>query len=201
MKSRSLPAALFVVAGLLAAAPAFAQAGQPNLPHHTLLLELNGGPAYTSYDATSNANYAQAVALGYQRVRIGIGAFLGIAAGPYAYLTGGVEAYGDRFFDPSSTYYVQYNTYLWSLGVRVYPFGTGLVLGVQGGSATTSIASDVAIYGWSPPPPGYTWGGLIAYDFGGYTGFGSEIGVRVDYARINGSPFTGATLFFALLWK
>ncbi len=182
---------------LLVSAPVFAD-NQSGSQHRGFFFEVQIGPALTSYDAATDAAFASAEAMGLSRLRLGLGATLGFAVSPTIYLTGGVEGYGDRFYD--STGYIQLNTYLWVVGLRFYPFSNGLVLGARGGFATTSVVSDIGVSGYSSTP-GSGFGVLVAYDFGGFTGMGFEIGARVDYCTINGSPFTGECAYVALDWK
>jgi len=157
------------------------------------------GPAYTSYDAASDAAFAQAEALGASRIRVMVGLSLGYAVSPNLYVIGGVVGYGDRFYDAYN--YVQLNTYFWNLGIRYYPFTTGLVLGIDAGLASMGVTSDIGISGTSAEV-GFGSGILVAYDFGGRpTGFSFELGLRGDYANVGGSPMSGAALVLALLFK
>jgi len=162
------------------------------------LFEAQFGLANISYDAATDAAFAQSQALGLSRVQVALGATLGYAVSSNLYLTVGVEGYGDRFYE--SSYYVQLNSYLWEAGIRYYPFTTGLVLGLHAGAATNSVASNLGVSG-SSTSPGYGMGVILAYDFGGFTGFGLELGAEADYCTVSGSPITGESLFVAVSWK
>lgn len=177
----------------------FAQEQSAQARQRGFFFEGEIGPAYTSYDPAMDALFSQAQALGASRVRVMLSLALGYSVSKNLYVVGGVVGYGDRFYD--SYNFVQLNTYFWNLGVRYYPFTTGLVLGFDAGLANMAVTSDVGLSG-SSASPGFGLGILIAYDFArNPTGFSFEAEIRADYANIAGSPMSGVALVLALLWK
>jgi hypothetical protein len=186
-----------LVIALLSAGTGFAQS-QGDAGKRGFMFQIGAGPAEISYGNELDAGLAAVESLGLQRVTVYVDLSLGYAVGKDLYLVAGVDGGGDRLF--SGDEYVQINSYLYSVGLRYYPFHTGLVLGVDGGGSAAVIQSNIGVsavsdFGWGG-------GGTIAYDFDRKaTGFGLEPGLKVDYLEIEGSPVTVAGLYLNLLWK
>lgn len=133
------------------------------------------------------------------RVKVHLNLGLGAAVGENLYLLGSLQGYGDRLEDSYGDY-VQINAYLFGLGLRWYPFVTGLVLGgdigaarlVAMGSGVESAASE-----W-----GNGLGFTAGYDFGGRpTGVSLILGLRVDGMSVEGESVGTAALFLNLAFK
>lgn len=183
---------------IIAAASATAACAQSSGRQRGFMFEVGAGPAYISYGSSVDAALAAAEASGFNRAMVYVNIDLGYAFSDNLYLVAGFDGVGDRFYQGS--YYMQFNSYLYHLGLRLYPFETGLVLGIDGGASALLIQSNVG-YGGSTP---YGWGAAatVAYDFARRpTGFGIEIGAKLDYLSIESSPFTAASLYLDLLWK
>jgi hypothetical protein len=162
------------------------------------MFEVGGGPALISYGSLADAYFSAAQSYGADRSQLFIDLDAGYALGKKLYLTGGIDGGGDRFSQGSS--YIQINSYLYRIGLRYYPFETGLLLGLDGGAARLVISSNVGI--GSTSDWGYGAGGTIAYDFTRkQTGFGLVLGVRTEYLTVGGSPISDVALYLNLLWK
>lgn len=186
---------------LVSAAASLAQSsGEGGASAHKrgFMFEVGGGTTTISYGSTVDSYFQAAQALGADRIQLFLNLDVGWAAGEKLYLVAGVDGVGDRFYDPST--YVQVNSYLYHGGVRYYPFGTGLVLGIDGGASVLVAQSNVGVGGSSPG--GWGGGATVAYDFNRKpTGFGLELGARVDYLAVPTSTVTFAALYLDLVWK
>lgn len=197
--SRLKIAVLAVLLVLVASVASFAQTSSAsNARKRGFMFEIGAGPTTISYGAVADSYFSAAQSAGLSRIQLYLNIDLGYAITQKLYLVAGIDGVGDRFYD--SYNYIQINSYLYHAGVRYYPFETGLVLGIDGGATAQVVQSDLGVSGSSPW--GWGTGATFAYDFARKpTGFGLELGVRVDYLTIQGSPITGAALFLDLLWK
>ena len=186
------------VAGMLVAATAFAQSTGAE-PNRGFMFQIGAGPSSISYGTLIDASFAAAQASGADRVQVYLNIDAGYALTQRLYLVAGVDGAGDRFYDATGAY-VQLNSYLYHAGLRYYPFGTGLLFGIDGGASALLVQSNVGLA--AGPTWGWGTGATIAYDFSKRaTGFGLEVGLRVNYLSINASPITVAALYLDLLWK
>ncbi len=88
---------------------------------------IGGGIASVVYPEPFNSVVEAIEASGVDRITIEIDLSIGGAISDKNYLLGSISGYGDRLDDGIS--YFQLNTYLYAIGIRYYPFTTGLVLG------------------------------------------------------------------------
>lgn len=190
---------LFVVAILLVAAVgSYAQSAGAARGNRGFLFQIGAGPAGTSYGAAVDNQMSYLTTQGATRIRLYLNLDLGYAAGENVYLVAGIDGVGDRLEYGGA--YMQTNTYFYHAGLRVYPFHTGLVLGVDGGATNLVLQSNLAATMVSSL--GWGGGGMIAYDFSRRPiGFGVEVGARGDYLTIEGSPVALVSLYGDLLWK
>jgi hypothetical protein len=133
------------------------------------------------------------------RVKVHLNLGVGAGVGENLYLMGSLQGYGDRLED-SYGEYVQINAYLFGLGLRWYPFVTGLVLGGDLGAARivsmgSGFASEASEWGRGL---GFTAG----YDFGGRpNGVSLILGLRFDGMNVDGESVGTAALFLNLAFK
>lgn len=159
---------------------------------------IGGGPAVVVYPEPLNSALDAIEDSGVDRITIDINLSIGGAIGDKTYLLGSVSGYGDRLDD--GIYYLQVNTYLYAIGVRYYPFTTGLVLGTDIGRTImvvqSTYSSDVE------SDPGFGYNVLLAYDFDRTkTGFAFQLGLKVGGYDIEGETVQAGSLFFNLVWK
>jgi len=159
---------------------------------------IGGGAASVVYPEPLNSDLETIEDSGVDRMTIEMDLSVGGAVSDKSYLVGSVSVYGDRLED--STYYIQFNTVLYAIGIRYYPFTTGLVLGGDVGSTRMVIQSQ----GSSDAESDYGFGYdiLIAYDFDRTnTGFTFQLGLKVGGYDIEGDSVGAASIFGNLIWK
>lgn len=173
--------------------------------HRGFILEVGGGGfSYLTYGSAADSvlsSYASST--GADRIKIFINLDLGWAISETTYLVIGAEGFGDGFFAGSSSL-DQLNSDLLSIGIRYYPFVTGLVLGVDVGTSKLDVTSNASGVGSTPYSPGV--GLSLAWDFGGRptTAFTVEIGIRALYLSVSDpliTSMTGVTPFINLVIK
>jgi hypothetical protein len=133
------------------------------------------------------------------RVKVHLNLGLGAAISENLYLLGSLQGYGDRLEDSYGDY-VQINAYLFGLGLRWYPFVTGLVLGGDIGAArlvAMGSGVDSSVSDW-----GNGLGFTAGYDFGRRpTGVSLILGLRIDGMSVEGESVGTAALFLKLAFK
>ncbi len=160
--------------------------------------ELAAGPATISYGGDLDAALGFAELYGVERTQICLSLSAGWAVAPNVYLGASVDGGGDRFDDRYN--FIQINNYVYGLTLRGYPFGTGLVLGLQGGFAAVVLTSDIGLEATSPR--GYGGGLTVAYDFASRpTGFSLTIGTKLNVVFIEEQAISVAGAYLSLLWK
>jgi hypothetical protein len=162
-----------------------------------------GGFCFTTYGSDADtilSNYASAQ--GADRIKVYIDLGLGWAVSPKLYVIANIDGFGDGFF-AGSTSLDQLNSYLYSIGVRYYPFVTGLMLGVDAGASRLLLASNASAVGSTPWSAGL--GATVAWDFGGKpTGWSLELGARAIYMAVSDPLITymfGVTPFLNVVVK
>lgn len=156
------------------------------------------GIATTSYPAELDAIFSALEAAGINRYRVGVQLVLGYAILPKVYWTLGVYGTGDRLEDSVGDF-LQLNTYVYGPGVRIYPFDTGLLVGVDVGASRQLLddGSNVIAFPW-----GYGGRLVAAYDFARErTGSGVALGVDTSAALIDGDIYSSISAFLQFLWK
>jgi hypothetical protein len=160
--------------------------------------ELAAGPAAITYGAELDAGLGVADLYGVDRTQICLSLSAGWAVSQNVYLGASIDGGGDRFDDGFN--FIQINNYVYGLTLRGYPFGTGLLLGLQGGFAAVGVVSDIGLEGTSPP--GYGGGLTVAYDFASRpTGFSVTIGTKLNVLFIEEEAMSVAGAYLSLLWK
>ena len=148
-----------IIALLLAlAVPAFAQ--EP--VHRGVLFQLGAGPSFPSYpsELEYDLDYLESIP-GVDRVQVAIDLALGFAVMDTSYLMLRMDGFGDRF-DYLGEYF-QLNLYLYSIGLRHYPQGSGLYLeGGLGASMGMTMSSDLPT---EESESGSGFGVALGYDF------------------------------------
>ncbi len=163
------------------------------------LFELGIGIADISYGTEVDTSLSSASLYGVQRVELTMNVDLGWYIWDNSYLLLSLFGIGDRLEDNYGSY-IQLNTYLLGPGVKLYPFGKGLALGVTGGFSRMVVVSNVGVGGSSPL--GYGLRLFAAYDLMNKpTGFGLDIGVSGAYMFIEEANVSAASLFVDLVWK
>ncbi len=173
---------------------------QADVPERGVMFQIGLGTAQIEWpqELKELMDYAEAQPE-IDRVKVHLNLGLGAAVNEKLYILGSLQGYGDRLEDSYGDY-VQINAYLFGLGLRWYPFTTGLLLGgdigaarlVAMGSGIDSETSD--------------WGnglGLTAGDdFGGRpTGVSLILGLRFDGMSVEGDSMGTAALFLNLAFK
>jgi hypothetical protein len=169
-------------------------------PQRGFLFEIAGGAGSATYPdpMQTDVSYLDSLAE-VDRVTLALHATTGWALSNTVYATLGVYAVGDRLFDLSGGSF-QINSYLYSPGIRWYPFTTGLVLGADAGASRVLIQSSSA--GTNASPWGYGWRGVAAYDFAGDpTGFSLTTGLAVGALVVDGGAVGMAAAYVSLMWK
>ncbi len=162
------------------------------------MFQVGLGAASIEYPPDLDAMIDLVDAMGADRFTIYLDLGLGFAITQKTYVLFSISGVGDRLDYAGD--YVQFNTYLYGVGVRHYPFTTGLVFGADLGAARMvwddssggSYASD--------------WGNgvrlFLGYDFArrlrGFTGI---LGLAVTGSTIEDEDFSSAQIFFSLAWK
>ncbi len=157
-----------------------------------------GGYPSISYPEPLNSSIETLENSGVDRIPIAIDISMGVAISNNSYFIGSISGVADRL--ENATSFVQFNTYLYSLGIRFYPFTTGLVLGGDLGSSRmviqgTGISDIVSDSGF-----GYNF--VVAYDFDkSKTGFTFLLGIKAGASDIEGDSVAAVSLFGNLTWK
>jgi hypothetical protein len=191
-----LALALFVTAAWAEYSPIEDQRG--------FLFEIGGGGfSFTKYGSAADSalsRYASFAAA--DRIKVYVDIRLGWAISQNLYLVGSVDGFGDAFFAGTESL-DQLNSVLYSVGVRYYPFVTGLVLGADAGASVLTVTSNATGVGSTPLSAGI--GLTLAWDFGGTPkGVTAEIGMRAIYLAVNNpviASMFGATPFVNLVVK
>ena len=143
---------------------------------------------YLTYGSSVDATLASSST---SRFQVDLDAHLGWSITQSLFIVGGYEGILDEIFQ-NGTYDNQISSSLFSVGFRLYPLGTGLILGADGG--LSELDGFVAL--------GYGLGGSVAWDFSPI-GLNLEVGVRTIYLGFNYSnpsyvfavmPFVGLAL-------
>lgn len=161
---------------------------------------IGGGPAVIKYPEPTESmlNELENTIVGLQRIQLEIDLTIGWAINDKTYLVGVLTGFADRLED--STGSLQLNTYLYAIGLRYYPFTTGLLLGGDLGASKMLIQNSAAEDSVSDFSYGYNL--IAAYDFDSTkTGFTFQLGVKVGGYEIEGEVVTGVCLFGDLVWK
>lgn len=141
---------------------------------------------------------------GADRMTIYLDIGLGFAITQKTYLLFSLSGTGDRLESKTdSSVYAQFNTLLYAVGLRYYPFTTGLVLGADLGAARAVIQGGI---GGLTATSTSDWGSgvrfVVGYDFArrlrGFTGI---LGLAVTGVTIEDEPISTAQIFFSLAWK
>lgn len=140
---------------------------------------------------------------GINRRTMSLGLELGFAITQDLYLMGGIEGMGDRLDD--SYDYEQLNTYLYFLGIKGYPFHTGLILEGRIGTSRAVVQSSNSFSETSSTGMGY--GATVGYDFDrNSTGLSFETGLSANH--LEGMDFEEVKIatnqlfiYGKLLWK
>ena len=163
------------------------------------LFELGMGATRLSYGTETDTYFASVEIYGFQRTSLLLNLDLGWYIAGNSYFLLSLSGTGDRF-DDSYGHYMQLNAYLMGPGVKYYPFGKGLSLGVCAGLSKVVVVSNVGVSAVSPA--GYGLRLSAAYDLvNRYTGFGVDLGVSASYKHIQDGYVSAASLFLDLVWK
>jgi hypothetical protein len=183
MKLRMVIASVFLCS-LLVPGIVFGQgAGRKRM----VLAQLGAGFGVPSYPSEMSSFLAFVESYpGNRRVKVSLDLALGIAIGQQAFLLGRIDGLADRLEGNGG--YMQVNTYLTSLGLRVYPQTTGFYveagLGSSKGVVQTSFAGD------NSSDAGYGFGAALGYDFTpGATGFGLGVEAKYNSLSIEGKQY------------
>lgn len=191
---------MFVVLGatIFFAYPAFSQAVETE-DERGFFFQLGLGLAAVEYPGEyDDLIETLAEASGVTRTRLNLHLGFGHLVTRNVYVILLLDATGDRLDDGVN--YLQTNTYFFNGGIRYYPFGTGLVLGIHGGPARVVMNTDFV--GSEVSDFGFGGGGMFGYDFDpSPTGFSGMVGVRLNAASIESETTATAALFLSLLWK
>ena len=162
------------------------------------------GFAYVKYPEPLNSEVVALEALGCDRMTLYANGSIGGAVSDKSYLLGSISYYSDELEYGSILWgdFLYLDTYLYAIGVRYYPFTTGVVLGADVGVTnlvfTGTDSSDVeSDYGF-----GYNL--LFVYDFDTTkTGFALQLGLKVGVYDIesDGDTVRPASLFVNFVWK
>jgi hypothetical protein len=201
-KASTWSAIAIVALGLALCAPAaWAQTEAPGAPGNQrgFVLALGLGGAQVYYGADAEYYFSTAEAAGLERIEIclDLGAGWALTQNLYALLC--VDSFATRFSDSYGSY-IQLNSYLYGGGLRLYPFHTGLVLGVDGGIAKMVAMSNIGLALTSPS--GWGVAVSISYDFNPKpTGMSIVIGGRANYNIMQGGAVTAVSVFAQVVWK
>jgi hypothetical protein len=166
------------------------------------MVQFGIGWAFINYGDAYNAALDSLQTSGVDRIDLALNASLGAAVGQNVYILAIVDAFSTRLFD-SYGGYIQVNSYLLGVGLRIYPFHTGLVLGLDGGVAMMAEDDFGTV---SDYPTGWGAAASIAWDFNRRaTGLSVLIGAKLHYQSIDYAPVltsvTAVSIFVDLAWK
>jgi hypothetical protein len=199
VKSIRLKVFVAMSIALALASSAWGQAVDDGGQRRGFLFEAGIGVAQIYYGSTAESYFASATALGLDRVEVALNLDAGWALTQQLYAVASVDGFATRFSD-SYGYYLQLNSYLFGGGLRWYPFGNGLVIGVNAGIASMSIVSNVGVSGTSPSG----WGAALSlgYDFNSKpTGMSVIVGIKAHYSSVSSDSVAAASLFADVAWK
>ena len=170
-----------------------------SVPHAPArLFEIGGGATEISYpyDVESVLNLAEAS--GAQRTQLVMVIGGGWEISERTMATIGLDATGDRLQD--LTGWLQVNAYLISTGVRFYPMGSGVFLGIAPGISFMVVDSSVS--GAITSDMGYGVIGKIGYDFNrDRSGFGLSVGISSMAVVIEGDSVASGSLWVTVAWQ
>ena len=177
--------AVLVACLLLLFAASAAQAQDSGGRRRGFMLEFGIGTGYITYGDTADANLAY-IQGGGDRINLTLDLALGGALSQNIYLVGVAEAFATRIFDSYGNY-LQENSYLFGLGLRIYPFHTGLQLGLDAGYAMMN--EDQGGVGYFDYPSGWGVAASIGWDVSRRaTGFSAILGIKANYNSIDYAP-------------
>ncbi len=141
------------------------------------IFQFGVGAGFPSYPSALEATMSYADSLpGIARTQVSLDLALGYAVSQQIYLLGRADGIGDRISDSYGDY-VQVNLYLYSVGLRFYPWTTGVYL--EGSAGASSGVSDF----------GFGYGAAIGYDFtSNPRGFGLTVEAKYDGLQIEERP-------------
>jgi len=149
-----------------------------------LLFQVGLGPSEISYGSDTDT-YLQNVAdqEGVDRVQINLGVSLGLAVTQQTYITFGIEGLGDRFDHEYGyvSFSEQFNTVLYTVGFKHYPFTKGLVLSGRVGSGILGYSYNDEKSSWDIDAFGGSLGAGFDFGLNRMTGFSLEVGVDSKY--------------------
>lgn len=133
------------------------------------------------------------------RVIIDLNLSLGYALTQNLYGAASITGIGDRLEDQVD--YLQTNTYLYGLGLKGYPFDTGLQLGISLGPSR--LIQQTSFAGSATSPWGFGGAVSAGWDFrrSSLTGPSAILGVRVGSYSIEGDGIGSASLYLSFLYK
>ncbi|OQY33745.1 MAG: hypothetical protein B6241_06740 [Spirochaetaceae bacterium 4572_59] len=199
INSRILLSLLFFFAGMT-----FLSASEAGAEDRYFTIGLSLAYANPSYNEPLESGFNELEKTpGINRVTVGLGLELGFAMTQDLYFMGGIEGMGDRLDD--SYDYDQLNTYLYFLGVKGYPFHTGLILEGRIGASRAVVQSSNSFTDTSSTGMGY--GATVGYDFDrNNTGVSFETGLSLNH--LQGMEFEEVEIsnnqlfiYGKLLWK
>ena len=177
--------AVLVACLLLMLAAGVAQAQETEGRRRGFMLEFGLGLGYITYGENYDAALQSFIVPGVDRLNFSLNLALGGAINQNVYLVGVAEGFASRLYD-SYNNYIQVNSYLFGLGLRIYPFHTGLQLGLDAGYAIMNEDDNgnVADY-----PSGWGVAASIGWDVSRRaTGFSAILGIKANYNSIDYAP-------------
>jgi hypothetical protein len=163
-----------------------------------VLVQVGIGTSVPNYPADTEAVMADADSYpGVDRIKLALGLALGIPVSRRGYVMARVDASGDRVFD--SVDYLQFNLYLYSLGVRSYPADSGLYL--EAGAGASRAVLQTSTLGDAASDFSYGATAALGYDFRAGRGFGLGIEARYLALMIEGEAVGALTVCLELCWK
>lgn len=176
-----------------------------------LLLQAGIGGSTISYGDELDDNINNAVnEYDAERISVYLDLLLGYALADYTYLTFSINGTGDRLESSYSSNSIQFNTYLFSLGFRHFPFKTGLFFGGDIGMASMVIQGSNSYSTGSLTTHDEGFGGAIklGYDFDtNYKGPSLSLTGAINYLNLKGDEYTpdlevtSASIFVALNFR
>lgn len=167
--------------------------------HRSFMIQFGVGWAFVSYGNDMDSALSYGTSIGLDRIDFGLNLALGGAVTQDLYFIALADWLATRLSDSYGNY-MQLNTIMYGIGLRAYPFHTGLVLGLDGGIATLGLETNVGVGATSPNG----WGGAVslAYDFNRRaTGLSLILGAKYHYFSIDQGQISALTLFVDLAWK
>jgi hypothetical protein len=170
--------------------------------HRGFMIQFGIGPAFITYGSSYDAALSALQTPGVDRIDLALNLSLGGAVRTDLYILGVADGFATRLFDSFGNY-IQVNSYLLGVGLRVYPWHTGLVLGLDAGIASMVEDDFGTTYTY---PTGWGAAASLAWDFNRRaTGFSVILGVKAHYNSIDFAPVitsvTAVSAFVDLAWK